>query len=95
MAMFSPIGGSPRANRTLSLMGGAALALLFATPAHAQSWIGSKSSDWFDKDNWDNGQVPIATDDVILDKLVLAERCAGVVRVPWTEPFGPSADPAG
>jgi hypothetical protein len=33
--------------------------------------------------------------DVILDKLTLAEHCAGVVRVPRTEPFGPSLDPAG
>jgi carbamoyl-phosphate synthase large subunit len=32
--------------------------------------------------------------DVILDKLVLAEHCAGVVRVPRTELFGPSTDPA-
>lgn len=31
---------------------------------------------------------------VILDKLLLARRCAGVVRVPRTEPFGPDFDPA-
>jgi carbamoyl-phosphate synthase large subunit len=37
---------------------------------------------------------PAAALDVILDKLALAHRCAGVVRVPRTEPFGPSADPA-
>jgi carbamoyl-phosphate synthase large subunit len=32
--------------------------------------------------------------DVTLDKLALAERCAGVVRVPRTAPFGPATDPA-
>jgi carbamoyl-phosphate synthase large subunit len=32
---------------------------------------------------------------VILDKLLLARRCAGVVNVPRTEPFGPELDPAG
>jgi carbamoyl-phosphate synthase large subunit len=32
--------------------------------------------------------------DVILDKLALAQRCAGVVRVPATELFGPAVDPA-
>ncbi len=32
--------------------------------------------------------------DVILDKLLLAEHCAGVVRVPRTELLGPSVDPA-
>ncbi len=32
--------------------------------------------------------------DVILDKLALARRCAGVVRVPRTELFGPAVDPA-
>lgn len=32
--------------------------------------------------------------DVILDKLALAQRCAGVVRVPKTELFGPAVDPA-
>ena len=31
--------------------------------------------------------------DVILDKLALARRCAGVVRVPSTELFGPAVDP--
>jgi carbamoyl-phosphate synthase large subunit len=31
---------------------------------------------------------------VILDKLTLARHCAGVVRVPRTEPFGPDTDPA-
>ena len=31
--------------------------------------------------------------DVILDKLALARRCAGVVRVPRTELFGPGVDP--
>ncbi|HEY3907270.1 MAG TPA: ATP-grasp domain-containing protein [Streptosporangiaceae bacterium] len=31
---------------------------------------------------------------VILDKLLLARRCAGVVPVPRTEPFGPELDPA-
>jgi carbamoyl-phosphate synthase large subunit len=31
--------------------------------------------------------------DVILDKLALAQRCAGVVRVPRTELFGPAVDP--
>jgi carbamoyl-phosphate synthase large subunit len=31
---------------------------------------------------------------VILDKLTLARHCSGVVRVPRTEPFGPSTDPA-
>jgi carbamoyl-phosphate synthase large subunit len=37
---------------------------------------------------------PAAALDIILDKLVLAEHCAGVVRVPRTELFGPSVDPA-
>jgi carbamoyl-phosphate synthase large subunit len=37
---------------------------------------------------------PAAALDVILDKLLLAQRCAGVVRVPRTEPFGVSVDPA-
>jgi carbamoyl-phosphate synthase large subunit len=32
--------------------------------------------------------------DVVLDKLALAQRCAGVVRVPRTELFGPAVDPA-
>lgn len=31
---------------------------------------------------------------IILDKLSLARHCAGVVRVPRTEPFGPAVDPA-
>jgi carbamoyl-phosphate synthase large subunit len=38
---------------------------------------------------------PAAALDVILDKLTLAEHCAGVVAVPRTELFGPSLDPAG
>jgi carbamoyl-phosphate synthase large subunit len=38
---------------------------------------------------------PAAALDVILDKLTLAEHCAGVVAVPRTELFGPSVDPAG
>jgi carbamoyl-phosphate synthase large subunit len=38
---------------------------------------------------------PAAALDVILDTLTLAEHCAGVVRVPRTELFGPSLDPAG
>jgi carbamoyl-phosphate synthase large subunit len=37
---------------------------------------------------------PAAALDVILDKLTLAEHCAGVVAVPRTELFGPSVDPA-
>jgi carbamoyl-phosphate synthase large subunit len=37
---------------------------------------------------------PTAALDVILDKLLLAQRCAGVVRVPRTEPFGALLDPA-
>jgi carbamoyl-phosphate synthase large subunit len=37
---------------------------------------------------------PAAALDIILDKLLLAEHCAGVVRVPSTELFGPSVDPA-
>ena len=37
---------------------------------------------------------PAAALDIILDKLLLAEHCAGVVRVPRTELFGPSVDPA-
>jgi len=37
---------------------------------------------------------PAAALDVILDKLALAEHCAGVVQVPRTELFGPSVDPA-
>jgi carbamoyl-phosphate synthase large subunit len=37
---------------------------------------------------------PAAALDIILDKLTLAEHCAGVVRVPRTELFGPSVDPA-
>jgi carbamoyl-phosphate synthase large subunit len=37
---------------------------------------------------------PAAALDIILDKLALAEHCAGVVRVPRTELFGPSVDPA-
>jgi carbamoyl-phosphate synthase large subunit len=37
---------------------------------------------------------PAAALEVILDKLALARRCAGVVRVPRTEPFEPRTDPA-
>lgn len=37
---------------------------------------------------------PAAALDVILDKLSLAQHCAGVVRVPRTELFGPDVDPA-
>ena len=37
---------------------------------------------------------PAGALDVILDKLALAQHCAPVVRVPRTEPFGPSIDPA-
>jgi carbamoyl-phosphate synthase large subunit len=37
---------------------------------------------------------PAGALDVILDKLALARRCAPVVRVPRTEPFDGSADPA-
>jgi carbamoyl-phosphate synthase large subunit len=37
---------------------------------------------------------PAAALDVILDKLALARHCAGVVRVPRTEPLGPGTDPA-
>jgi carbamoyl-phosphate synthase large subunit len=37
---------------------------------------------------------PAAALDVILDKLKLAEHCAGVVRVPRTELFGSRVDPA-
>jgi carbamoyl-phosphate synthase large subunit len=37
---------------------------------------------------------PAAALDVILDKLALARHCAGVVRVPRTEPFEPRTDPA-
>jgi len=37
---------------------------------------------------------PAAALDVILDKLLLVQHCAGVVRVPRTEVFGPSVDPA-
>ena len=37
---------------------------------------------------------PAAALEVILDKLTLAEHCAGVVAVPRTELFGPSLDPA-
>ncbi len=37
---------------------------------------------------------PAAALDVILDKLTLAEHCAGIVPVPRTELFGPSLDPA-
>jgi len=37
---------------------------------------------------------PAAALDIILDKLTLAEHCADVVRVPRTELFGPSVDPA-
>jgi carbamoyl-phosphate synthase large subunit len=37
---------------------------------------------------------PVAALDVILDKLRLAEHCAGVVHVPRTEVFGPDLDPA-
>ncbi len=37
---------------------------------------------------------PAAALDVILDKLSLATHCAGVVRVPRTEPFGPSVEVA-
>ncbi len=37
---------------------------------------------------------PAAALDVILDKLILAQHCAGVVRVPRTEVFGPRVDPA-
>jgi carbamoyl-phosphate synthase large subunit len=38
---------------------------------------------------------PAAALDIILDKLTLAEHCAGVVQVPRTEMFGPDLDPAG
>jgi carbamoyl-phosphate synthase large subunit len=38
---------------------------------------------------------PAAALEVILDKLTLAEHCAGVVAVPRTELFGPSFDSAG
>ncbi len=37
---------------------------------------------------------PAAALDIILDKLVLAEHCAGVVRVPRTEPLGAETDPS-
>jgi carbamoyl-phosphate synthase large subunit len=37
---------------------------------------------------------PAAALEVILDKLALARHCAGVVRVPRTEPFGSGLDPA-
>ena len=37
---------------------------------------------------------PAAALDVILDKLILVQHCAGVVRVPRTEVFGPRVDPA-
>jgi len=37
---------------------------------------------------------PAAALDVILDKLILAQHCADVVRVPRTEVFGPLVDPA-
>ena len=37
---------------------------------------------------------PTAALEVILDKLSLAQHCAGVVRVPRTEPFGAWLDPA-
>jgi carbamoyl-phosphate synthase large subunit len=37
---------------------------------------------------------PAAALDVILDKLLLARHCAGVVLVPRTEVFGPGVDPA-
>ena len=38
---------------------------------------------------------PAAALDIILDKLILAEHCADVVRVPRTEPLDPAFDPAG
>jgi carbamoyl-phosphate synthase large subunit len=37
---------------------------------------------------------PAAALDVILDKLVLARHCAGIVRVPRTEPLDTGTDPA-
>jgi len=37
---------------------------------------------------------PAVALDVILDKLALARHCAGVVRVPRTEPLGAGTDPA-
>jgi carbamoyl-phosphate synthase large subunit len=37
---------------------------------------------------------PLEALEVILDKLALAQRCAGVVRVPKTELLGPAVDPA-
>jgi carbamoyl-phosphate synthase large subunit len=37
---------------------------------------------------------PASALDIILDKLLLAEHCAGVVRVPRTELFGPAVEPA-
>jgi carbamoyl-phosphate synthase large subunit len=37
---------------------------------------------------------PAAALEVILDKLALARHCAGIVRVPRTEPLGPAFDPA-
>jgi carbamoylphosphate synthase large subunit len=37
---------------------------------------------------------PAAALEVILDKLLLAQHCTGIVRVPRTELFGPAVDPA-
>jgi carbamoyl-phosphate synthase large subunit len=37
---------------------------------------------------------PAAALDVILDKLALAKHCAGIVRVPRTEPLGAGTDPS-
>ena len=37
---------------------------------------------------------PAAALEVILDKLLLAQHCTGIVRVPHTELFGPAVDPA-
>jgi carbamoyl-phosphate synthase large subunit len=37
---------------------------------------------------------PAAALEVILDKLALAQHCAGVVRVPRTEPLGPGTNPS-
>lgn len=40
-----------------------------SVPAHAATWLGTVSSDWFDANNWQAGLIPTAIDTVTLDPL--------------------------
>lgn len=42
-------------------------------PANAAVWHGLQSHDWFDAANWQSGQVPSATDIVVIDDCACAE----------------------